>query len=285
MTHKPPAEPDMTHKFATLAIHAGQPPDPTTGAVDHADLCDVHLRATESRRPQGPRLRALAQSDALGVRALRRGARIGNRRVRLRLRHGDDRDGARAARQRRARRCARRSVRRHAPAVRARPAEERGSVFHVPPVCAQRRASGRGAAGHADDLDRIAVESAAQAGRPRGRRLIRAGTQHPVGHRQYVRVAVVSAPARARLRHRRAFGDQVSERTLGRHRRRVRHVVQGDRREARGSCRTPSGRYRVRSMPSSSREGSRRSRCGWNATARTRWRSPSGCRGIRRSSR
>ncbi len=36
--------------FATRAIHAGQPPDPTTGAVITPDLCDLDLCATEPGR-------------------------------------------------------------------------------------------------------------------------------------------------------------------------------------------------------------------------------------------
>lgn len=43
--------------LGTLAIHAGQSPDPSTGARGHdTDLCDLELRAVESRRASGLRV-------------------------------------------------------------------------------------------------------------------------------------------------------------------------------------------------------------------------------------
>ena len=200
---------------------------------DHADLRDLHLRAEQPGRAPGPRLRALAQSDALGVRALRRGARVGNRRLRVLVRHGDDGDRARAARQRRARRRARRSLRRHAATVRARAEAQRRAALHLHPVRAGRRARSGDPARDADGLGRVAVESAAQARRPRSGRGDRAPTRNPQRRGQYVRVAVGPASARARLRPRRALGDQVPQRPLGRDRRRGGHEVEGARREAR----------------------------------------------------
>ena len=49
--------------FETRAIHAGQEPDPLTGAVVTADPPRLDLRARGGRRAQGLRVRAHAQPD------------------------------------------------------------------------------------------------------------------------------------------------------------------------------------------------------------------------------
>ena len=56
-----------------------------------ADLRDLDLRAVEPRRAQGLRVLPHAQPDALGARALPRGARERRAGLRLRLGHGGDR--------------------------------------------------------------------------------------------------------------------------------------------------------------------------------------------------
>ena len=52
------------HGFATRAIHAGQEPDPTTGAVMTPIYATSTYAQTEPGRAQGLRLRAHAESDA-----------------------------------------------------------------------------------------------------------------------------------------------------------------------------------------------------------------------------
>ena len=47
--------------FSTRAVHAGQEPDPRTGAVDGADLSDVHLRAGAAGRGGQLRVRPGAE--------------------------------------------------------------------------------------------------------------------------------------------------------------------------------------------------------------------------------
>ena len=49
--------------FETRAIHDGQEPDPATGAIDHADLPDLDVRAGGGRRAQGLRLLARREPD------------------------------------------------------------------------------------------------------------------------------------------------------------------------------------------------------------------------------
>ena len=59
--------------FETRAIHDGQEPDPTTGAVIDADLPDVHVRpGRRSAYAQGLRLLAHAEPDADGARGVPR---------------------------------------------------------------------------------------------------------------------------------------------------------------------------------------------------------------------
>ena len=62
-----PMDPEQMH-FATRAIHSAQPSDPSTGALDRADLPDVDLRAGKSRRQSWLRLLAHQQSDAPAAR-------------------------------------------------------------------------------------------------------------------------------------------------------------------------------------------------------------------------
>ena len=117
-------------RFATRAIHAGQAPDPTTGAV----MMPIYATSTYVQASPGVHkgfeYARTPEPDALGLRALRRRPRERHAGLRLRLGPGGDRHRARAARRRRPRRRQRRPLRRHLPAVRARCASARpGSTF------------------------------------------------------------------------------------------------------------------------------------------------------------
>ena len=79
----------VSDAFETLAIHAGQEPDPTTGAVVVPIHLDLDLRAGRHRRPAGRlRVLALGQPHPHRARGLPGRARGGHRRARLRLGHG-----------------------------------------------------------------------------------------------------------------------------------------------------------------------------------------------------
>ena len=121
-----------------------------------------------------------------------------------------------------------------------------------------RRARRGAAPGNGDGVGRDAEQSAAEAGRSRRDRAALSRSRHPVRRGQHVREPVGAAAARARLRHRRALDDEVPERALGRHRRR------GDRRRraapgtGRRAARVPAERRRrhrrsVRQLPRAAR--------------------------------
>ena len=206
--------------FATRCIHAGQSPDPTTGAVM------MPIYATSTYVQQSPGVHkgyeyARSQNpDAHGVRALHRRSRRRQRGVRLRLRPGGDRDHARMPRPRRAYRRGRRSLWRLAAPVRAGAQPLDGTGDDLP----RSDRSGRDRSGdppeHAADLGRDADQSAAEAGRSRARRRDRQEARHPGGRRQHLRQPLCAAPARIRLRPRRAFDHQVSQRPFRHGRRR-----------------------------------------------------------------
>ena len=83
--------------FATRVIHAGQSPDPSTGAI----MPPIYATSTFVQQSPGVHkgldYGRIAQSDALGARALRGGS--GKRRagVCVRVGHGGDRNRARNA--------------------------------------------------------------------------------------------------------------------------------------------------------------------------------------------
>ena len=213
------------HGFATRVIHAGQAPDPIDRRDHAADLRHLDLRAEQPRRAQGPRLRPLAQPDALGARALRR---------RPRRRRAGASPSPRGWR--RSRPCSSCST----PARTSSPAT---TCTAAPSACSS--AVRQRSAGHALQLRRpdrpggarggaarptrsmVWVETPTnpllQAGRPgapsrsicRARGIIARGRQH-------LRQPVRAAPAGARLRHRRALDHQVPQRPLRRDRRRRR---------------------------------------------------------------
>ena len=83
--------------FATRGIHAGQAPDPTTGAIMPPIYATSTFVQSSPGVHKGYRIRAHAQPDAHGLRALHRRSR--KRHARLRLRLGPRRrgDGARSA--------------------------------------------------------------------------------------------------------------------------------------------------------------------------------------------
>ena len=105
-----------------------------------------------------------------------------------------------------------------------------------------------------------------------------ADAAHAVGalarRRQHLCHAVPAAAARARRGRRPAFDDEVPRRALRRHRR----LRRDERPDDRGAALLPAEVARRGTRPVRLRgsccAGSRRSRCGWSATARTRARSP-----------
>jgi hypothetical protein len=198
----PAAETDMTdkpHKLGTLAIHAGQPPDPATGAV----ITPIYATSTYVQQSPGVHQgldygrshnptrwayeRCVAALES-GTDAFAFASGMATTATVLELLDSgshvvalDDLYGG---------------TRRLFERVRKRSA---GLSFTYLAVLAQRRSPARSATGDEDDLDRVAVEPAAEAGRPRGGRRVRKIAQHHFGDRQHVRVAVVPAAARARF--------------------------------------------------------------------------------------
>ena len=167
---------------------------------DHdADLCNVDVRAVESRRAQGLRLRADRKSDARRAGGLR--GRSRKRGARSRLRFGSRRHGDRARRARcgRAHRGERRSLRRDVSPVRER-AQALGELEHE--LCRYGR-PGEPLRGdpsrNENDLGRDAEQSAAQVDRPRCGGEDRARTRSHRGGRQHVRQPMDSAAPGAGL--------------------------------------------------------------------------------------
>ena len=165
------------HGFATRAIHAGQSPEPTTGAVMTADLCHLHIQTEFSGCTHRLRVRALAEPDAPRLRALHR--RPGGRRSGFCVRFGTcrQRHGAGIAGCRQPHGRSRRHVRRQLAPVRACAQAldgARGELFRP-----QRdRLFGKSiAAGHENDLGRNAFQPVAQGHRPLASREDRQGAQ------------------------------------------------------------------------------------------------------------
>ena len=148
----------------------GQEPDPTTGAV----MMPIYATSTYVQQSPGVNkgfdYARTKNPDPHGVRALHRRSRRRQRGLRLRLRAGRDLDHARMPRPRRPYRGGRRSLRRHAAAVRTR-AQAFGRPRHQlcrPDRC--RCARSRDPAEHTAHLGRDADQSAAQAHRSGARR-------------------------------------------------------------------------------------------------------------------
>ena len=277
-------EKKTTHGFSTRAIHAGQSPDPTTGAVmppiyavsTYAQSSPGVHKGYEYSRTQNPTRMAFERciADLEG----------GSARLRLRLRHGDDGDAARSPRLRLPRGRDGRSLRRQLPPVRARapPLGEPRLLLRGP--VGSEGGRGRDPAEHAHDLDRDADQSAAA---PRGHRRgrgDRAGAQDPPGRGQHLRDAVDPAAARARRRHRHALGDEVPERPLGHGGRRRDRGRSRSSASASASCTTRSARSAGRSTASSRSAASRRCRSGCASRANLRSRSHTCSSAIRASS-
>ena len=97
-------------QFDTVCIHAGQEPDPTTGAI----ITPIYQTSTyvqEGLGPaQGPRIRPHQQPDPHRARSQSGSPRGWQRRIRVRLRHGRDR--------RRRRRCSSRATTSSSPTTR-----------------------------------------------------------------------------------------------------------------------------------------------------------------------
>ena len=226
--------------FETLAIHAGQEPDPLTGAV----VPPIYQVSTYKQdgvgglRPR-PRVLALGQPDAHRAGGMPDRARGRGQGAGLRLRHGRRRLPAPhrlLARRSRPhpRRRLRRTFRLFAKVY------ERWGVSHQP-VRIRRPGRGAGRAGRAPgpgDLGRDADQPAARhrghrrAGRPGPRR------RRPARRGQHVRLAVPAAADPAGRRRGGAFHDQVPGRALRRGGRRGRDR----RRRARRAARLPPER-------------------------------------------
>ncbi len=200
--------------FATRAIHAGQSPDPSTGAVMPPIYATstyvqtspgVHQGFEYSRTQNPTRMayeRCIADLEggthgfafASGMAATAHGAGA------ARYRQPRDRDG--------------RSLRRHVSPVRARAAALRGPRVHL-----RRSERHRGAGGGVRPNTRLIWIETPTNPTLRlvdlaRRRATGARARHPHRGRQHLRDAVDPAAARARLRHRDAFGHQVPERPL-----------------------------------------------------------------------
>ena len=255
--------------FATRAIHAGQAPDPTTGAVMTPIYATstyvqsspgVHKGYDYARTHNPTRLafeRCIADLEggtqafafASGLAAIATRARVPRRR----LPRGRDR----------------RPLRRHAAACSSGcGSAPRGSTSRFVDLTDLEAVERGDPPGDAADLGRDADQSAAQARRPRGAsRRSRAGAACSPAPTTPSR-ALGAAAARARLRHRGALDHQVPERPLRHGRRRG---GRGRRRGARASgspsCRTPSAPSRGPSTASWRCAASRRWRCAWSGTA------------------
>ena len=269
----------MTHGFETLAIHAGQEPDPTTGAV----VPPIYQTSTykqdgvgglrggyEYSRSANPTRTALEECLAAlegGARGLAFASGLAAEDTLLR---------ARAA-------------------ARATTWSSRTTPTAAPTGCSPRSLDALGARATRRSPVTTSTRSAAaiRPGRPRS-----SGCETPtnpllgiadiaalaaVAHdarraarrRQHVRLAVPAAAARARRRRRRALDHEVPRRPLRRRRRRA-----GRRPTTSSASSSPSTRTRWARSPGRSTPGwccaaSRRSACGWTGTAPTPSGSPS----------
>ena len=154
--------------FDTRAVHAGQEPDPTTGAV----VTPISLSTTFAQDGvgghRGLRVLPLGQPDAHRARGVRRVARVGAPRARVRQRAR--RRGQRAAprRARAAGRARQRRLRRHVPADRPGVGPARAVVDRRRPH--RRRRSVELARRHGDGVAGDADQPAAHVHRHRGGR-------------------------------------------------------------------------------------------------------------------
>ena len=279
-TRRPPGGPrtvGIMRGFSTNAIHAGQEPDPTTGAV----ITPLHLSSTfaqdgvggtraggyEYARSANPTRTALQECLA----ALEGG------------RHARAFGSGMGAERRAAARCC------CAPAT--------TSSSRTTPTAARSgwstRSSRRGASStpRSTSADIDALRAAV---RPTTRVVwcetptnpllgiadiaavadVTPGGGRPARRRQHLRLALPAAAARARRGRRAALHHQVPRRALRRRRRRARDRRRRARRAARRSPRTPSARCPARSTTGSPCAGSRPSPCAWSGTATTPSASP-----------
>ena len=209
--------PDSSHRsnrpaFATRAIHAGQSPDPSTGAIMPPiyatstyvqESPGVHKGYEYSRSQNPTRMayeRCIADLEngtagyafASGPRCHRHGARP------LRERQPCHRHG--------------RPLRRQLPALR-----ERAQALGRPQLLLRRHDRPLGhrgghPSGNPDDLDREPHQPALEAGGPGSRRGARQAARHHDLLRQHLRHALGAAAPGEGLRHGHAFGHQVPER-------------------------------------------------------------------------
>ena len=213
-------------RFATRAIHAGQTPDPTTGAVMQPIYATSTFKQSspgvhtgyEYARTQNPTRMAFERCIA----DLEGGAHG----LRVLLRAGGDAARSSSCWTRAAISSPWTTCTAGAGACSSACASARCGlrVSYADPDRAGLAGEGA-AAGHQDDLGRNAVQSAAQGHRSRTRwRRSRKAARDPHRVRQHVRIALAAAAARARLRSGRALDHQIHQRPFrhGRRRRRGR---------------------------------------------------------------
>ena len=239
------------HDFATRTIHAGQTPDPATGAVMqpiYATSTYVHQspgvhKGYDYSRSQNPTRfafeRCLADlEDGQAGFAFASGLAAEAAVLEL-LDHGshilvcDDLYGG---------------TYRLFEQVRRRSAN---LEFHVSRSHRPFRVRSRHPPQYPDDLGRKPLESAPEADRPGGRRRTGQAARASVGDRQHVRHPVLSAAPFGRVRHRRSLDDEVRQRPFRHYRRSGRNGRQRgtDRTGAIRAKRRGGHRRAVRQLP------------------------------------
>ena len=205
--------------FGTRTIHGGQTFDPATGAV----IVPIYTSSTYAQQAPGV-------NKGFDYSRSQNPTRFAYERCVADLEEGKAAFAfasgmaatatvLEAPRPRLARAGLRRSVRRLVPALRAGPPPRGEPGFHVSRSGGPGRLRGRDPPCYAHDLDGIPFQPAAQTGRLAGDCRIGPAARADRRHGQHLRLALLPAPARPRLRHRGPFDDQVHQRPLGHHRR------------------------------------------------------------------
>ncbi len=215
-----PSGPPRRAAFGTRTIHAGQTPDPTTGAI----MVPISVSSTyvqqapgvnkgfDYGRSQNPTRFAFERcvadlEDGKAAFAFASGLAAIATTLEL-LDHGA------------ARRRLRRSLRRVVSPLRERPPPHGQLGFQL----RRRQRSGRAGVGHSPGnphvLDGKPLQSAAEAGRSGGHRGLGEAPRPADGRRQHLRLALLPAPLDPGLRRGGPLDDQVHQRPFGHHRRR-----------------------------------------------------------------
>ena len=205
-------------RFSTICLHAGQEPDPSTGAI----ITPIYQTSTyvqeefgkhkgyEYGRTQNPTRMALERNLA-AIEARQGGLRV-------RVGHGGDRRDRHDAEVGRPRRRVGQHLRRHVPAVR-QGADALRAVVHLRRHVEARRGRARDDAGDADAVRRDADQPGDADHRPARRGRSRPPPQRPARRRQHVREPLHPASDRVRRRPGDPQHDQVPQRPQRQHRR------------------------------------------------------------------